>query len=245
MTAPRFLVPPGALDGAGTALVLDGEEGRHATQVRRIRQGERVDVADGQGAVACCEVGAVARGRLELTVLSTSVEPRPVPRLVLAQALAKGGRDEQAVEAATELGVDAVVPWQARRSVVVWSGERGERARQRWASTARAAAKQSRRAWVPQVREPVDTEGLAALVASASTALVLHEDARAPLAAAPLAGQGEVLVVVGPEGGVEEREMELLVAAGARAVLLGPQVLRSSTAGPAALAVLSVRLGRW
>ena len=172
----------------------------------------------------------------------------PAPRLVLVQALAKGGRDELAIETATELGVDAVVPWQSARSVVVWSGERGERSRRKWGTTVRAAAKQARRAIVPQVRPTLTTAQLAASASAAAAVLVLHEAAGTPLTSVPLpeAGtDGEVLVVVGPEGGISDAELEALASAGGVPVRLGPHVLRSSSAGPAALAVLSARLGRW
>lgn len=260
MSAPVYLLDPGALDGAarGTTLTLDGDEGRHATTVRRTRAGERLDLADGAGGVARCVVLEVGRGSLRARVDRLDRVPVRLPRLVLVQALAKGGRDEQAVETATELGADAVVPWQARRSVSVWVGERAERGRRRWEATARAAAKQSRRADLPVVEPLVDTAGLTALVGAAGTAaLVLHEDADLPLAVAlerlrgdvegPAAGAmpGRLLVVVGPEGGIDPEELAALVAAGGHVVRLGPQVLRTSSAGPAALAVLSQATGRW
>lgn len=252
MTTPLFLLPAGALAGvgAGDRVTLDGDEGRHAAAVRRIRAGEPVDVGDGSGRLARCTVDDARRDALLLRVDAVEDVPARLPRLLLAQALAKGGRDEAAVETATEYGVDAVVPWQAARSVVRWEGERGERSRQRWVATARAAAKQSRRASVPDVAAAVTTSGLADLVravtAGGGAAFVLHEDAAEPLAATGLpAAADRVLVVVGPEGGVAPDEVDALVAAGARAVVLGPEVLRASSAGPAALAVLSVRLGRW
>ncbi|MDQ1288658.1 MAG: rRNA (uracil1498-N3)-methyltransferase [Actinomycetota bacterium] len=250
MSLPLFVAGRGSLDGVapGSAFVLDGDEGRHAA-VRRIRAGERIDVADGAGRVARCVVGRAERDHLRLTVERvTDVEPR-LPRLVLVQALAKGGRDEQAVETATELGVDAVVPWQAERSVVRWSGDRADRSRHRWEATAFAAAKQSRRATVPLI-EPCT--GTAELVARAGphgpgdeVVLVLHEEAAEPLTRVTIPDAAAVLVVVGPEGGITPGEIDRLTAAGARAVRLGPEVLRASSAGPAALAVLSARLGRW
>jgi len=245
-TTPLFLVHAGALGrlAAGDSFVLDGDEGRHAATVRRIRAGERVDVADGDGRVARCEVAAAGRDRLDLTVLALDLVPAPSPAFVLVQALAKGGRDEQAVETSTELGVDAVVPWQASRSVVRWEGERGEKARRRWAATAREAAKQSRRPRVPAVADVVTTAGLAARAADAALTLVLHEAATRPLAGVELPAAGEVLVVVGPEGGISDRELEALEAAGARTVRLGSTILRSSSAGPATLAVLNAR-SRW
>ena len=246
MTAPLFLLPSGALADAavGADLLLEGAEGRHAATVRRIAPGERVDLADGAGAVARCTVLAAARDALTLRVDELGTEPQPTPRLVLVQALAKGDRDDLAVEAATELGVDEVVPWQAARSVVVWKGERGERARRKWEQTVRAAAKQSRRARVPEVAALASSADVRARVGTAALAVVLHEEATTPLAGLPLPEAGEVLLVVGPEGGITAEELAGFEAAGAVACRLGPQVLRSSTAGPAALAVLSAA-GRW
>lgn len=252
MTTPLFLLPDGALAGVvpGATVTLDGDEGRHAATVRRIRAGEAVDVADGSGRTARCTVAQAGRTGLDLHVDRVAETPPRLPRLVLVQALAKGGRDEAAVETATEYGVDAVVPWQAARSVVRWAAERGERSRQRWVATARSAAKQSRRPTVPDVADAVTTAGLAGLardvVEGGGAVLVLHEEAAEPLATAALPdGADRVLVVVGPEGGIAPEEVDALAAAGARPVVLGPEVLRASSAGPAALAVLSVRLGRW
>jgi 16S rRNA (uracil1498-N3)-methyltransferase len=250
VTAPLYLLDPPALAGvgAGTLLTLGGDEGRHAATVRRTRRGDVLQVADGEGLVARCVVEAVAPREVTLRVEDVARAPAPLPRLVLVQALAKGGRDELAVETATELGVDLVVPWQAARSVVVWSGERGERSRRKWAITARTAAKQARRAVVPEIRPAVGTAELARSLAGATAALVLHEDADLPLVSVdlPLPGtDGEIWAVVGPEGGIGADELAALVRAGASTVRLGPLVLRSSSAGPAALAVLSARLGRW
>lgn len=256
MSAPVFLVEPGALDAAEVAgeLLLGGSEGRHAGVVQRRSPGERVDVVDGAGVRVRATVARVTADGVLLTVLERVVEPAPDVRLVLVQALAKGDRDELAIEAATEVGVDAVVPWQAERSVVVWRGDRAAKSRARWLATVRAAAKQSRRAHIPGVEVAVDTAALAtraaATVAAGGAVLVLHEDADLPLADARLPGPREtgrpaVLVVVGPEGGISERELALLTGAGAQAVRLGPHVLRTSTAGPVALALLAERLGRW
>jgi 16S rRNA (uracil1498-N3)-methyltransferase len=246
MSAPLFLLSAGALTGAavGSRLPLDGAEGRHAATVRRITPGERVDVADGAGAVARCTVVSAVRDALTLQVDAMETLPEPSPRLVLVQALAKGERDDLAVEAATELGVDEVVPWQAARSVVVWKGERGERSRRKWEQTVRAAAKQARRARVPVVAPLASGADVQARVAAAELAVLLHEEADRPLAGLTLPAAGDVVLVVGPEGGIGPEEVSGLVAAGAVACRLGPHVLRSSTAGPAALAVLSAG-SRW
>ncbi|HEY7719319.1 MAG TPA: 16S rRNA (uracil(1498)-N(3))-methyltransferase [Pedococcus sp.] len=246
MTLPLFTVGPDALAGAGPGarVVLDGAEGRHAATVRRIGVGERVLVADGRGTRAEATVVDAAPGELVLRVEAVQVEPEPQPRLVLVQALAKGDRDDDAIEAATEIGVDEVVPWQAGRSIVQWRGPRGEKAHRKWQHVLEAASKQSRRSRVPGLAPLAATRDVVARVGDAAAAYVLHEDAVEPLAAQVLPEAGDVLVVVGPEGGITPEELAAFVAAGAVAVRLGPTVLRSSSAGPAALAVLSAA-SRW
>ncbi|MFC8923696.1 16S rRNA (uracil(1498)-N(3))-methyltransferase [Cellulosimicrobium sp. NPDC057127] len=256
MSAPVFLAETGVDHVvAGDRYVLDGAEGRHAGVVQRRGRGERVDVVDGEGLRLRCVVEEADAGRVTLLVQEVDRDPAPGVVVTLVQALAKGDRDEMAIEAATEVGVDAVVPWQAERSVVVWRGERAARSRARWLGTVRTATKQARRARLPRVDLPVDSRGLAertgAVVAAGGRAIVLHEEATTALADVPLPEPGpagsapEVLVVVGPEGGISERELEALTGAGAVAARLGPHVLRTSTAGPVAIALLAQRLGRW
>ena len=206
---------------------------RAAREPRAQQPGEERDRHRGQGELEH-RVGPVVE-RL--------VEPPPSPWLVVAQGIAKGDRGELAVELATEVGVDEVLPWAAARCIVKWEGARGERALARWRSTAREAGKQSRRARHPVVGDPVGLDALVARAAGATT-LVLHEQASTPLASVALPADGEVLLVVGPEGGITGPELAALSAAGASAVRLGASVLRTSTAGPAALAVLHAR-GRW
>lgn len=258
-TPPGFLILDDSLatSGEGDALVLDGDEGRHAAKVARIGVGEQLLLTDAPGRQVLAEVTGALKEALEVRLLA---DPSPavqrLPRLTLVQALATGGRDEQAVESATELGVDAVVPWSARRSVSVWRGEKQRKGRARWESTVRAAVKQCRRPGIPAVGEPVTTAQLAAALSERSAqdvlVLVLHEQESvglmslsAQLAAASEDGLEEIIVIVGPEGGIAFEELEQLRSAGARSVLLGPEVLRSSTAGPAAIAVLSALVGRW
>jgi 16S rRNA (uracil1498-N3)-methyltransferase len=246
MTAPLFFLDEGRLrdTAAGDEVQLTGDEGRHAATVRRLTVGEVVLLADGSGRVATAEVVGV--GRAELTVRLQGIEdqPRPEPRFSLVQALAKGDRDEQAIEAATELGVDEVIPWQATRSIVVWRGDRAAKSLRKWRSVLLAASKQSRRATVPALAPLATRREVVARIERAELALLLDETAYAPLALEPLPDHGEVLLIVGPEGGVAPDEAEAFVAAGARPVRLGDTVLRSSSAGPAALAVLAAA-ARW
>lgn len=165
---------------------------------------------------------------------------------MLVQALAKGDRDELAVQAATELGVDAIVPWRAARSVSRWDAAKAEKGRTRWATIAREAAKQAHRAWLPEV-EPVETTSGLTARAAASRMLVLEPTAELALTGVELdaADTLDVVLVVGPEGGIDPSELAALRAAGAQEVRLGDTVLRTSTAGPAAIAVVSAALGRW
>ncbi|MEO7270325.1 MAG: 16S rRNA (uracil(1498)-N(3))-methyltransferase [Knoellia sp.] len=246
MTLAMYLVAPGALDATspGDVVVLDGPEGRHAATVKRTKVGERLRLSDGVGRVVTGDVASVERDRLTLRTESIEVVPEPSPRFVLVQALAKGDRDDQAIEAATELGVDEVVPWQASRSIVQWRGDRGAKAWAKWDAVLVAATKQSRRARRPFLVPAATTSALADRIATGATAYVLHEDADEPLAALTLPSEGDVLVVVGPEGGIAPEELDTLKAAGASIVRLGDTVLRSSSAGPAALAVLSAA-ARW
>ncbi|ROS31041.1 16S rRNA (uracil(1498)-N(3))-methyltransferase [Cellulomonas sp. PhB150] len=251
MSAPVFLGDEHRVRAAnvGDTVLLDGAEGRHAGVVQRKAVGERVDVVDGAGVRLVGRIASVVPDGVLVEVVERVDEPAPAVPLVLVQALAKGDRDELAIEAATEVGADGVVPWQADRSIVVWRGDRAAKSRARWLGTVRTAAKQSRRAWVPEVGVAVDSKALAvrvaAAVAAGGGALVLHEEASVPIAEAALPVSGELLVVVGPEGGIGDDELRRLTDAGARAVRLGPHVLRTSTAGPVALALLAQRSGRW
>ncbi len=228
MTDPVFFCP----DLEGDEVLLDGPEGRHAALVKRIRVGESLDLVDGRGTRASCVAASVARDSLVASVVARAVETAPSPRLTVVQALAKGDRGELAVELMTEVGVDEVVPWQAARCIAKWNDKVGAR----WASTALEASKQARRSWFLTVADLATTED----VAQRPELLVLHEEAMTPLSAVSL--EGDVTLVVGPEGGIAPEE---LAALGGTPVRLGPTVLRTSTAGAAAAAVVSARLGRW
>ncbi|MGW0992109.1 16S rRNA (uracil(1498)-N(3))-methyltransferase [Streptomyces sp. NPDC002523] len=248
MTAPVFVVD--RLDGIGPEFVLDGPEGRHAVSVKRLRAGEDVVLTDGRGRWAEGVVRA-AEGKDRLVVMdlvSVHEEPLPAPRITVVQALPKGDRGEVAVETMTEVGVDAIVPWQASRCITQWKGDRGLKALGKWRSTAREAGKQSRRVRFPEVADAATTKQVGVLLAKADFAAVLHSDfehGSAPLADAELPADGEIVLVVGPEGGVSPEELALFAEAGARSYVLGPTVLRTSTAGTAAAALLLGRTGRW
>jgi 16S rRNA (uracil1498-N3)-methyltransferase len=242
VSLPVFLAP---VDGVavGQSVALEGDEARHAVVVRRIRVGERIVLVDGAGTSATCTVSETSKSRLTATVDAVSHGSRPTPTVTVVQAIPKGERAELAVEVLTEIGADRIVPWAAARCVGGWRGERAAKSLAKWRATARESGKQSRRSWLPEVTEMATTAEVAALVAEADLAVVLHESATEPLAALSLDGVSSVVVVVGPEGGITDEELTDLGAA--HVVRLGESVLRTSTAGVAAVAALLSRTPRW
>lgn len=241
MSLPVFF-HPGPFAGS---VVLDGDEGRHAATVKRIRSGEYVELTDGAGSRARCVVESAGKASLSLSVEAVEADPRPAPFVTVVQALPKGDRGELAVEVLTEVGADSVVPWAAARCVAVWKGERAARGLAKWEATARSAAKQARRAWWPTVSPLASTADVAALIGQADLAVVLHEEATTSLAGLPVEAAASLLVVVGPEGGLTDDEVAAFREAGAHVVRLGAEVLRTSTAGVAAVSALLSRTPRW
>ena len=231
--------------GPGDLVDVGGDEAHHAVAVRRLRVGEQVALTDGAGTTLTGVVQATGKRLLAVEVVEVAVSPEPEPRLTVVQALPKGDRGELAVEVLTEVGVATIVPWAASRSVAVWRGERADRSLARWRATAREAAKQSRRAWFLRVEPLATTQDVCALLGGADLAMVLHEDAVTPLSAVTVPARGSAVVVVGPEGGLTDDEVAAFAAAGADAVHLGPEVLRTSTAGVVAVAALLARTPRW
>ncbi|TFC21352.1 16S rRNA (uracil(1498)-N(3))-methyltransferase [Cryobacterium sp. MDB1-18-2] len=240
----------------GAVATITGAEARHAVTVSRVRPGEHLLAGNGSGLLLETTVEEAEPGRLALRVDSARNIARPSPRIRLVQALAKGDRDEMAVQAATELGVDGVVPWAAARSVTRWEGQKVAKGRERWRAIVREASKQSIRPWLPEVADLTSTKQLAVL--ARGTRMLLLEptadirltrlpsiDDAADAADSQATAARDIVLVVGPEGGIAASELEMLEAAGAVRVRLGDTVLRTSTAGPAALAVLNAALDRW
>jgi 16S rRNA (uracil1498-N3)-methyltransferase len=252
LTAPLFFADADRLASAvvGDVVLLDGAEGRHAATVRRLGVGERLDLADGAGLVCHAEVTTVRGQALEARVVDRVLVPRAKPRVTVVQALAKGDRDDRAVETLTEVGVDLIVPWQAARSIVRWDAARADKGVARWTVTAREASKQARRPWLAEVAPMEATsetaERLRATVAAGGLAVVLQESATAALGelAVPTTAT-DVVLVVGPEGGISDEELSTFERAGATARRLGPTVLRTSTAGTVAAAIVMANSGRW
>jgi 16S rRNA (uracil1498-N3)-methyltransferase len=244
VTAPIFLADLTEA-ATGARLRLDGPEGRHAATVRRLVAGEPVDLTDGSGAFAECVVRVAERDALQLEVLVRKDFAAPALKLTVVQALPKGDRGELAVDLLTEVGVDRIVPWAASRCVTQWRGERGDKGLEKWRAHAREAGKQSRRPWFPLVAEQETTRQVAFGFSHASAAYVLHESATTSLAVQQIPYEGSVVLVVGPEGGITDDELATFGDAGAVTVRMGPTVMRTSTAGVAAAAVVLARAGRW
>ena len=202
-------------------------------------------LTDGAGTSVVGTVASTGKRVFVVSVTSVEKQPEPDPTVVVVQALPKGDRGELAVEVLTEVGVAEIVPWAAARSVAVWKGERADKALARWRATAREAAKQARRSWSPDVTPLASTDQVLALLADAALAVVLHEDASRSFAELDVPTSGRIVVVVGPEGGLTDEEIAAFADAGAVAVRLGSEVLRTSTAGVAAVAALLSRTPRW
>lgn len=227
----------------GERVTIGGTEARHAVTVSRITVGESIAIGNGAGLVITGAVLSAEHAEFVVEVETSAQTPAPSPALWLVQALAKGDRDEYAVQQATELGVDGVIPWSAQRSVVKWEGVKVRKGHDRWSAIVREASKQSLRAWVPEV---ADLASLAVLVNLAKETRMLILEPTAEIALSALTPDGrDVVLVVGPEGGITPAELSRLEAAGAIKVRLGETILRTSTAGPAAVAVLNAQLGRW
>jgi 16S rRNA (uracil1498-N3)-methyltransferase len=245
MTLPVHWVESLAGVRRGDRVEVAGDEAHHAVTVRRMRIGEGVVLTDGRGHRATGTVADAAKRRLVVTVSQAESLPEPAPAFTVVQALPKGDRGELAVELLTEVGVARIVPWAASRCVAVWRGDRSARALARWRATAREASKQARRAWFAEVAELASTDDAAGWVSGADLAVVLHESAEGSLSDLPVPPSGSVTIVVGPEGGLTDEEVAAFTVAGAHAVRLGREVLRTSTAGVAAVSALMSRSARW
>lgn len=246
MTASVFLVDPASLAQAGETYVLDGPEGRHAVAVSRIGIGERIHVVDGAGTRLIGTVREYA-GKDSCVVAVESIErlAEPSPRLIVVQALPKSEHGELAVDLLTQAGADVIVPWSASRCVTQWRGDRAEKSRAKWLQVARATTKQSRRSRTPEIRDIASLAEVRTLVESASAAFVLHEEATSPLGAQQVPANGDIVLIVGPEGGISPDELIVLTEAGAHTVLIGATVLRSSSAGALGIAALMSRSPSW
>lgn len=226
---------------------LQGDEARHAAKAARLRVGEEVLLGDGRGSLARAEATAVAAEQIDLVVLSSEHHDPLGPPLWLAQSLAKAGRDEQAIEQATEVGISRVIPLQAERSVVRWEGDKADKGRSRWQKIVTEATKQSLQPWVPEVAPVASVEAVVALAGDSQLIALDHraDQSLLDLELQDPLGDTPLVLMVGPEGGWSEPERDAMAAAGCELARLGPGVLRASSAGPIAAALLHARLRHW
>lgn len=248
MSPPLFWVEN--VPDADSVVRLGGDEGRHAVTVTRVAVGEQIIVSDGAGAAALCEVtDTIGKAALDARVLDLVVTPAPVPKVTVVQALPKSERSELAVDLATEAGVDVIIPWQSARCVAKWVGPKADKGVSKWRSAASSAAKQSRRAYIPVVEPLSTTKEITArahsVVEGRGVVAVLHEGASTSLRSLPLSTAADIMLIVGPEGGLDDSEIAALTAVGATSVLLGPEVLRTSSASAVALGAIGALTSRW
>ena len=237
----EFPTPP----TVGGVIELTGDEGRHAVSVKRTGVGEQIELVDGHGIRAVITVtGVSGKDQLVGVVDCVANEPVPRPTVMVIQALPKAARSELTVDLLTQAGVDVIVPWQADRSVANW-GKKQDKGLAKWRAAARAAAKQSRRSRIPEITPVVDQAAVAALIQAAPLALMLHEDATGKIIDQPVAQADSVVLIIGPEGGISPAELDAFTTAGAHPVRLGPEVLRTASAGMVALAALGAVTDRW
>ena len=237
----EFPTPP----TVGEVIELTGDEGRHAVSVKRTSVGEQIELVDGHGTRAVITVtGVSGKDRLTGVVDCAANEPASRPTVTVIQALPKAARSELTVDLLTQAGADVIVPWQAGRSVANW-GKKQDKGLAKWRAAARAAAKQSRRSRIPEITPVGDQAAVAALIQAAPLALMLHEDATGKITDQPVAQVDSVVLIIGPEGGISPAELDAFTTAGAHPVRLGPEVLRTASAGMVALAALGAVTDRW
>ena len=224
----------------GAVVELTGPEAKHAITVRRMRVGEAIQLSDGLGLRVKGSIAEISGNSLMVLVAEVITESLPARQLFLVQALAKGDRDELAIQATTELGITGVIPWQASRSISRWDGAKQAKGQERWQLIVNEASKQSLRAHNPKVLGITDTKGLIKVLADFDLVLVLDISATKLLNSLELPVQGKIALVVGPEGGIDPSELEHLSASGAVLISLGANVLRTSTAGMAAVAAITL-----
>lgn len=251
MTLPVFRIAPDDMKvDPGAVITVNGSEGRHAVTVKRLRVGEKLMLGDGQGTLAICRVTDIdGKNTLRATVDGVKTVPRQKPPVTIVQGIPKGDAADLAVDLCTEAGADCIIPWQASRCVAQWSGAKKEKGRNKWRKTAIEAAKQSRRAWDPEIKPIATLDDIVALVSETQRAsgvvAILHESARMTLETLPFNRAKSIVLIVGPEGGITKDELTALETAGGQAVIMGPTVLRSAAAGAVALGAMGVLTERW
>lgn len=224
----------------GATYEFDSDDAFHAIKVLRIAAGEIFNLSDGAGAWSRVSVNNVNKKSMTVTVLESGFEEALAEQFTIVQAIPKGDRIKESIEMSTEGGVDRIVMWKAARSI-----GRADEKLEKLQLTAREASKQSRRFRIPQVSGVATTDQVVDEIAKAELALVFHESATSTISRAVTADAKKVLIIIGPEGGLTDDEVETFAAAGAKVVLMGRPILRSAHAGLAAMAAVNTALSVW
>lgn len=226
------------------SIEVAGDEAHHAIKVLRIKLGEEILVSDGAGNWIRAVVENIEKKTFMAKVLERGFQEEKSPRLIVVQGLPKSDRVKDAIEILVESGVDLIIPWQADRSISKWQKDSLDK----WQSAAVAATKQSRRFRKPEIVDGLSLSQLLEIESENSAFLVMHESATTKLSevvTSKFAGMSEIIIVIGPEGGISDSELAVLEGIGAHIVGLGPEVFRSAHAGGAALSAVSALIGRW
>lgn len=235
----RFFVDPAAI--AGSLVTLEGGDAHHAATVLRLKPGAAVTVLDGRGRILACVVEEAEKKHVVLRVTGeTQAPPAPVP-VTLYQALPKGDKLELVIQKATELGVARIVPVPAARSIVKVEPAKVAAKLARWQAIAKEAAEQSERPTVPEVGAPEALAALALPPGALAFVMAEREDGLTLPRALPAAPPAALALFVGPEGGWAPEELAVLAGKGVVPVSLGPRILRTETAGLAALAMVMAK----
>jgi 16S rRNA (uracil1498-N3)-methyltransferase len=224
----------------GATYEFNNDDANHAIRVLRMGTGNIFNLSDGAGSWSQVQVLTVAKKSMQVKVLETGKQEPLDTHFTVIQAIPKGDRIKESIEMCTEGGADRIVMWKAARSI----GKSDDKI-EKLQTTAREASKQSRRFRIPEVIGVAATNAVVDQIAQADLAIVFHESATMKVSEIVTPGCKKVAIIIGPEGGLTEDEIDTFAAAGAKVALMGRPVLRSAHAGLAALSAVNTALSVW
>ena len=227
----------------GSSYEFDSDDAQHAIRVLRMSAGEIFMLSDGRGKWSKVKIFAVKKKSLEVEVIETGIQDPLDISFTVVQALPKGDRLKESIEMLTESGVDTIIPWSAQRSI-----GKADKGVEKLHTTAREASKQSRRLFIPTVTEVASTSAVVELIVQHDLVLVFHESATnkvSEIVTRKYFESKSVMIIIGPEGGITNEELELFNSAGAKVALMGRPILRSAHAGLAAMSAVNALIKVW
>jgi 16S rRNA (uracil1498-N3)-methyltransferase len=235
-----FFVPEGT-DFSVSQIEVDGDEAHHGVNVLRLKQSEQVKISDGVGNWGIGKVNQLSKKSFTVEISDRGFEPAPKQQVIVVQAILKNDANKEAVDFLTQVGADEIIPWQSQHSI----GKIDVKSLSKWQTVARESSRQSRRVRIPVITNTHSTESLISKIQDLENIFVLHESAENRLSQIEINQEADVFLIVGPEGGLSEFEVNTFMAAGAKVVRLGESVLRAANAGAAATSVVMSRTGKW